>query len=84
MTLAFNKPGLLADNVGYESRNIRVGFSIENSLHYQIFRKMHGSDEGFMQIYADWFHDVILLFSSSHKCIDQFRLLCVKSSFLAN
>ena len=75
MTLAFNKPGLLTDNLGYESRNIKVGFIIENSLHYQIFRKMHRTDEAFMQIYADWFYDVILLFSSSHKCINQFRLL---------
>ena len=60
MTLAFNKPGLLTDNVGYESRNIKVGFIIENSLHYQIFRKMHGTDKAFMQIYGDWFYDVIL------------------------
>ena len=26
MTLAFNKPGLLTDNVGYESRNVKGGF----------------------------------------------------------
>ena len=63
MTLAFNKPGLLTDNVGYESRNIKVGFIIESILpvHYQIFRKMqYGTDKAFMQIYADWFYDVIL------------------------
>ena len=53
MTLAFNKPGLLTDNVGYGSRNIKVGFIIENNLHYKIFRKMHGTDKVFMQIYAD-------------------------------
>ena len=75
MTLAFNKPRLLTDNVGYESRNMKVGFIFENSLHDQIFRKMHGTDEAFIQIYADWFHGVILLFASSCKCIDQFRLL---------
>ena len=60
MTLAFNKPGLLTDNVGHESRKIKVGFIIKNSLHYQIFRKMDGTDKAFMQIYADWFYDVIL------------------------
>ena len=75
MTLAFNKPGLLTYNVDYESRNVKIGFIIENSLHYQIFKKLHRIDEAFMQIYADWFYDVILLFSSSHKYVNQFRLL---------
>ena len=46
--------------LSYESRNIKIGLIIENSLYYQIFRKMHGTDKAFMQIYADWFYDVIL------------------------
>ena len=50
MTLVFNKSGLLTDNMGSESRNIKVGFIIENSLHYQIFRKMHVTDKAFIQI----------------------------------
>ena len=47
MTLAFNKLGLLTDNVGYESKNIKVGFIIENSLH--LFIKFSGKCTGLIK-----------------------------------